>query len=128
MHQLKPMTSFKNIKKSTWILLTFFQLFAYSQQESKIRIDSANKNDITVMQSGIDSLQKSDIDIQNSDSNKLELNQSQRTITKKSKESNSFMRFISNTNAIVALLSSIIILIALFRKHIPFFKKKFAKK
>ncbi|MFT6138573.1 MAG: hypothetical protein ACJAVW_002644 [Spirosomataceae bacterium] len=57
------------MKKTLIILL--LPAISFAQQESKIKVDSSNKNAIEVTQQGKDTLQSSDISLIKADSNKI---------------------------------------------------------
>jgi molybdenum cofactor biosynthesis enzyme MoaA len=94
----------------------------YAQQESKIKVDSGNKNEVTVIQQGKDSIQKSGIDIYHADSNKVKVNQTILDSTKNKEEAKGLMHYANNTNIILGIIASLIAIISLFA-----FRKKSAR-
>jgi hypothetical protein len=107
-------------------LFTIICLNAYSQQHSKITIDSGNKNLITVTQSGNNAVPESDIAINKGDSNQLQVNQT--TLGKTEKTKNWLINIVTNTNKLFVLLISIATLIGLIYKALPYLRKKKRKK
>ena len=115
------------MKKILLFLLLYVSNITYAQQESKIKIDSGNGNQVTVMQQGKDSAQKSDVDIEHGNNNKLNVNQAKDGPVKKEDGPQGFMAFVSKTNVVVALLISIATFLGLL-KGLPFIKKMSEKK
>lgn len=110
------------------LLLGLIPGLAYSQQDSRITIDSGNKNNVSVKQQGKDSLQKSNIGITKSDSNTVELIQTQQDSTKNEKKEPSYMHSVSNTKEIIGLILAIIALVTALWKGVPYIKKIMSKK
>ena len=108
-------------------LYTLFCLNAYSQQHSKIAIDSGNKNLITVTQSGSNAVPESEIAINKGDSNQLQVNQT--TLVKGEKKTkNWFLDIVTNTNKLFVLLISIATFIGLIFQARAYLRKKKRKK
>lgn len=120
------------LKMRTKLLLILFIISgpALTQQESHITIDSAHHTEVTVTQQEQQSLsQKSGIDIKRSDSNKVHVTQGQQQDAPvKPAKPTGFMRFVSNTKAIIALCISLATLIGLAWKGIPYLKRNKHKK
>lgn len=109
------------------IFFTMISFAAYAQQHSSIHIDSGKNNDISVTQSGGDSIQRSDITLKKSDSNTLQLQQ-KITARQNNRQVAGFNEWIKNTKNVFALLISIATLIGLLWKGYPYAKKIIAKK
>jgi hypothetical protein len=95
-----------------WIILLFFTLFVsagYAQQESTITIDSGSHNNINVTQTG-DSAKRSNIGLTHADSNTLLVSQNTLPAPKKEEES-TFWSWITNTNNMLAIIGSLIVII-----------------
>jgi hypothetical protein len=115
-----------NHKKEKLLVLFFLISFsAFSQQESNIQIDSGNKNNITVIQTGDTASQKSGIALKKSNDNTVLLNQKAlpAPATTPKKEPAGFNEWIKNTNNVVLLLISIATFIGLLWKGFPYIKK-----
>jgi hypothetical protein len=94
-------------------------------QYSRIKIDSGNKNDVSVTQKAADSSQRSIVDLSRSDGNKIKVNQTilDSTPAKKQNESK-FEKIITNSSNIVTLLISIGTLVTVWLGIIFFRKRK----
>lgn len=93
--------------KTYLLLLLFIFSISYSQQDSRVRIDSGNRNEITVIQQGNNASKRSDITLKHSDSNKVNINQTiQKTTSPKSKLT-TFWNSISNINNVLGIIVSI---------------------
>ena len=92
-------------------------------QDSKIKIDSSMRNEVTLVQTGIDS-SKSDIDLSKSDSNKISVQQGTAGAALKGENSTGFMDNVSNATKITVLITSILGLLGLLIKQYYKFKKK----
>jgi hypothetical protein len=103
--------------------------FTVYPQVSSVKIDSGNKNDISVTQTGSDSSQRSDIAVIKSDSNKVRVSQTPRTdSTKKKEEETGFTGWVTHANNFFVLLISIATFIGLLWKGLPYLKKSTPKK
>jgi len=106
-----------------WLLFNS-PLLCFSQQESKIIIDSSRKNNITVHQMSHDSSQKSDIGLKHSDSTEIKVVQSRDSSLNRGKsEPTKFIDYVTNTNTIFVLFISIVTFIGLVRKRHSISKK-----
>jgi hypothetical protein len=105
------------------IILIFTSLVSYSQQDSRVRIDSSNGNKITVTQTGKDSAQKSELEIAGSDTNSADIYQIEK-INSKQENTSKFSKWISNANNVIILFSSLAGLVLLIWKLKRIFKKK----
>lgn len=99
------------------ILISFT---TFSQQESKIKLDSSNKNSIKVIQNGKEYSKKSEILGIKVDSNKIEVQQSDNN----QKSSPSQNSWIESTDSVFKTLISIATFIGLFWGGIKFLKSK----
>jgi hypothetical protein len=96
------------------ILCSFIFLtgLSCSGQNSDVTIRSGKGNDISVMQTGSDTSAKSNIDLAESDSNKIDINQSkQNTAQNKQEPQDGFWSTLTNMQKIVALIAGILALL-----------------
>lgn len=115
------------VKRVFLLQLIFIPLLVFAQKESNIKIDSGKQNNITVIQQGKDTSQKSYIGLIKSDSNKLKVHQSNNTSTS-TETTSRFVKWMSNARTFFLLLVSILTVIILVFRLIPFLKKYFKKR
>ena len=109
------------------LLLIIISFASYARQESIIKIDSGNNNNINIIQSANDAVQKSDLHVKNSDSNKIQLNQkaqnSLQGFIHKDEQRSGFNQWITNTNNVFILLISVLTFTGLAWKGLHLTKK-----
>jgi hypothetical protein len=112
------------MKMTMAFLLIFLCCHAYPQ-ESVIKIDSGNKNDIQVVQSGNAPLKKSQITLDKAGANTIKVNQQHALAseTPQKEKQGGFNEWISNTNNVFVLLISMATFIGLLWKGWPYAKK-----
>lgn len=96
------------MRKIYLLLLISISSFAYSKQTSQLKIDSGNKNEITVIQQGNDAPKRSDITIKRSNSNKVNVNQTMQNATSQKSKLTTLWNAISNINNVMGIIVSLI--------------------
>ncbi|HVS93128.1 MAG TPA: hypothetical protein VHE59_13890 [Mucilaginibacter sp.] len=92
----------------TCILIALSYTPTYSLQDSKIKVDSGNKNDVTVVQNGADSSQKSDVSLIKTSENKIRIKQDSKKGVAEPIQEKGIMHYLNNAYVIFGLIASLI--------------------